>query len=64
MHMEGLGLENVHILFVYADDLVILAENEVAIQALLKKSCDWCTLWDINVKGNKSAIIHFHYLAY
>ena len=36
----------------YADDLVILAENEVAMQALLKKVCDWCSLWEINVNSN------------
>ena len=45
----------------YADDLVILAENEVAMQALLKRVCDWCSLWDINVNSNKSAVIHFHH---
>jgi len=47
----------------YADDLVILAENEVAMQALLKNVCDWCSFWDINVNSNKSAVIHFRHLS-
>ena len=32
-------------------------------QALLKRVCDWCSLWDINVNSNKSAVIHFHHLS-
>ena len=47
----------------YADDLIILAENEVAMQALLKRVCDWCSLWDINVNSNKSTVINFRHLS-
>ena len=43
----------------YADDLVILAENEETMQALLKKVGDWCSVWGISVNSNKSAILHF-----
>ena len=43
----------------YADDLVILAENEETMQALLKKVGDWCSVWGINVNSNKSAVLHF-----
>jgi len=39
--------------------LIILAETEVAMPALLKKVWEWCSLWDINVNSNKSAVIHF-----
>ena len=44
----------------YADDLVILAENEETMQALLKKVGDWCSVWGISVNSNKSAVVHFH----
>ena len=43
----------------YADDLVILAENEETMQALLKKVGDWCSVWGISVNSNKSAVLHF-----
>ena len=56
--MVGFGEMTISCLL-YANDLFILAENEVAMQALLKKVRDWCSLWDINVNSNKSAVIHF-----
>ena len=43
----------------YADDLVILAENEETMQALLKKVGEWCSLWGLSVNSNKSAAMHF-----
>ena len=39
--------------------MLILAENEETMQALLKKVGDWCSVWGISVNSNKSAVLHF-----
>ena len=41
----------------YADDIVMIADSERALQTLLGKVHQWCSLWSIKV--NKSAIVHF-----
>ena len=44
----------------YADDLVILSENEVNLQAMLISLCNWCEKWNIKINIKKSNIILFH----
>ena len=44
----------------YADDLVMTADSEQALQTLLGKVHEWCSLWSIKVNSKKSAIVHFH----
>ena len=43
----------------YADDLVMIADSEQAMQTLLEKVHEWCSLWSIKVNSSKSAIVHF-----
>ena len=43
----------------YADDIVLVAENEQDLQKLLKLVEDWCTKWRISVNKTKTKIIHF-----
>ena len=43
----------------YADDLVMIADSEQALQTLLGKVHEWCSLWSIKVNSKKSAIVHF-----
>ena len=43
----------------YADDLVLLAENAEDLQVLLRSLQEWCQIWDVTVNPTKSAIIHF-----
>ena len=43
----------------YADDLVMIVDSEQAMQTLLGKVHEWCSLWSIKVNSNKSAIVHF-----
>jgi len=43
----------------YADDLVMIADNEQAMETLLGKVHEWCSFWSIKVNSNKSTIVHF-----
>ena len=43
----------------YADDLVMIADSEQALQILLGKVHEWCSLWSIKVNSKESAIVHF-----
>ena len=43
----------------YANDIVILAENETILQKLLDKLYAWCTKWKLEISQSKSKIIHF-----
>ena len=53
-----IGQEKVSILM-YADDLVLLAENENDLQLLLNVLSDWCRSNRINVNETKSNVVHF-----
>ena len=43
----------------YADDLVLLGENENDLQSLLDVLYKWCDNWNVQVNCEKSAVIHF-----
>ena len=46
-------------LLLYADDIVLLAENENDMQYVLDILWKWCEKWRINVNISKSNIMHF-----
>lgn len=46
-------------IFLYADDIVILAENEYDLQVQLDCIDNWCRKWQLLVNGTKSQIVHF-----
>ena len=46
-------------ILLYADDMVLIANNEVNLQAMLNKMHDWCVKWRLKVNESKSNIIHF-----
>ncbi|XP_053402804.1 uncharacterized protein LOC128558049 [Mercenaria mercenaria] len=46
-------------ILLYADDIVLLAENAADLQKLLNALRDWCNLNDMNINVSKSKIIHF-----
>ena len=58
----GLGItvegEKVAIL-VYADDIVLMAENEQDLQQMLNMLHEWCKLWKMSVNLGKTNIVHF-----
>ena len=46
-------------LLLYADDLVLLAENELALQELLNALNSWCITNKISINEEKSKVVHF-----
>ena len=64
LHIEALGkgididLENVSILL-YADDIVLLSDDEDNLQFMLNELNNWCALNDMSININKSNIVHF-----
>jgi hypothetical protein len=46
-------------ILLYADDIVLLAENEQDLQILLNALNEWCILNQMDVNAKKSNIIHF-----
>ena len=46
-------------MLLYADDIVLLANNENELQILLSSLNDWCLLNDMSVNANKCTIVHF-----
>ena len=42
----------------YADDIVILAENEENLQSLLNIIANWCKQWKLEVNLTKTNILH------
>lgn len=53
-----IGDEDICILL-YADDIVLIAENENDLQAMLTLLNDWCTANGMSVNISKSNIVHF-----
>ena len=62
LKVKGIGI-NVNgqyiCLLLYADDLVLLAENEKDLQMLLDITQQWCHKWKLNINREKSKIVHF-----
>ena len=62
LNQQGAGLDidgrNMCCLL-YADDIVLFAENEEKLQLLLNVLCTWCRKWHLSINQTKSNIIHF-----
>ena len=43
----------------YADDIVLLAENDSDLQKLLDRTSQWCRDWRLQVNTNKTKVMHF-----
>ena len=43
----------------YADDIVLLAENELHLQTMLNKVFEWCKKWKLCINEDKTNILHF-----
>ena len=54
----NIGTNNVGILM-YADDVVLIAEDEKKLQRAIDILKDWCINWKLNVNLTKSQIVHF-----
>ena len=56
----GVKFDNYEIsLFLYADDLTLIAESENDLQPMLNCLCEWCCKWRMKINLGKTNIIHF-----
>ena len=46
-------------ILLYADDIVMLAESETDLQAMLICLSEWCIKWELLVNQKKSQVVHF-----
>jgi hypothetical protein len=46
-------------LLMYADDIVLLAENENSLQRMLNCVSDWTNKWRISLNESKTQVVHF-----
>lgn len=56
----GVNVDNDCIgILLYADDIVLLAENQLDLQRLLNALHDWCNINDMFINRDKSKVVHF-----
>jgi hypothetical protein len=58
----GIGVkvgEKICNIFLYADDIALMASTENDLQTLLDVVGDWCTDWNLVINAVKSKVIHF-----
>lgn len=49
--MKELQIEDMNIrLLMYADDIIILAENPGSLQRMMNRLGDYCDLWNLTIK--------------
>ena len=56
----GVKMGNLHIcILLYADDIVLVSENEVNLQLMLNHVHNWCYKWQMKVNIEKTKVVHF-----
>ena len=56
----GITIDGLHIcILLYADDVVIISENESNLQKMLTYVQEWCSKWEMKVNVAKTKIVHF-----
>ena len=56
----GISINDVNVCtLMYADDIVLIAENENDLQSLLNCVYDWCYKWRLMVNIDKTNVVHF-----
>ena len=56
----GIKMGDVNLsILLYADDIVLMAESDKDLQAMLNYVNQWCNKWKLSINGVKSQIIHF-----
>ena len=43
----------------FADDIVLIAENEFKLQCLLDVLHEWCVNWEVQINPRKTQVVHF-----
>ena len=62
LNQHGLGIHvgNVNFsILMFADDIVLMSENEHNLQRMLNIVYDWCHKWRLSVNRDKTKIVHF-----
>ena len=55
----GIKIDNTHVCcLLYADDIMLLSENEDSMQCMLNHISIWCRKWRFRINYAKSAVIH------
>ncbi len=55
-----IDIENeIFCILLFADDTVILAEDEIKLQILLDFTNEWCKIWRMKINNDKTKVIHF-----
>lgn len=47
------------VLLLYADDIVLLSDNETYMQTMLDTVHEWCKKWRVLINTEKSKSVHF-----
>ena len=57
----GIKFNDISMLFVllYADDIVILSDDDIRLQIMLNSLNSWCIRWGLVIYVEKSKIVHF-----
>jgi len=57
---KGVKINDMNIgILLYADDIVLIADNEKDLQTMLNATHKWCMNWRLQVNADKSKIMHF-----
>ena len=56
----GIGDSRLSILL-YADDIALLASEEISMQTMLNKIHEWCKRWRMLINAKKSKVMHFRH---
>ena len=60
---KGIRLDDVNStelsMLLYADDVVLLSDNEGNLQNMLDSLSEWCGTWNFRLNGAKSKVVHF-----
>jgi hypothetical protein len=57
---NGIKIGNSEVsILMYADDIVLLADNELKLQQMLETLSSWSLKWRIEVNKSKSKVVHF-----
>ena len=57
---QGVQFDNEHInIMLYADNVVLLAENSADLQVMINTLYEWCNLNCMTVNSRKSNVVHF-----
>ena len=56
----GVKMGDLHIcILLYADDIVLVSENEENLQVMLNHVQNWCVKWQMKVNIEKTKVVHF-----